>query len=194
MVHTTIKEITSYKKTLHNLPFKYLIRNNNKPSTKISVTATGVEHTRRRTAVPERTRICSKSGVRRVRVPQGGFAVVSDQPEHCINIDFNGYFVCAHNVCVCTGQRVEQIMDLVNAEEQSFSFFVVQSSLLCDDQQSSLTVHPMTGTVTSKDKLVTLLHNWPIKISVYCFKIIIPDLLCVELTNHYRSYTCFPVS
>lgn len=97
-------------------------------------------------------------------------------------------------LCVCTGQRVEQIMDLVNAEEQSFSFFVVQSSLLCDDQQSSLTVHPMTGTVASKDKLVTLLHNWSIKISVYCFKIIIPGLLCVELTNHYGSCACFFLS
>lgn len=50
-------------------------------------------------------------------------------------------------------------MDLVNGEEQAFGFFIVQSSLLCDDQQSSLTVHPMTGTLAPKDRSVTLPHN-----------------------------------
>lgn len=50
-------------------------------------------------------------------------------------------------------------MDLVNEEEQPFGFSIVQSSLLCDDQQSSLTVHPMTGTLAPKDRSVTLSHN-----------------------------------
>lgn len=45
-------------------------------------------------------------------------------------------------------------MDLVNGEEQPFGFSIVQSSLLCDDQQSSLTVHPMNGILAPKDRSV----------------------------------------
>lgn len=49
-------------------------------------------------------------------------------------------------------------MDLVNGEEEPLHFSAVQSSLLCDDQQSSLIVQPMTGTVASKDRLMTIKH------------------------------------
>ncbi|XP_042266839.1 hydrocephalus-inducing protein homolog isoform X2 [Thunnus maccoyii] len=51
------------------------------------------------------------------------------------------------------GRKVEQTVDLVNAEEEPFHFSVLQSSLLCEDQQSSLVLQPMTGTVASKDRL-----------------------------------------
>ncbi len=59
-------------------------------------------------------------------------------------------------VCACTGRKVEQTIDMVNGEEEPFHFSVVQSSLLCDDQRSSLFVRPMTGTVAPKDRLMTL--------------------------------------
>lgn len=59
-------------------------------------------------------------------------------------------------VCACTGRRVEQTVDLVNGEEQPFHFFVMQSSLHSDDQQSTLILQPMTGTVAPKDRLITL--------------------------------------
>lgn len=63
------------------------------------------------------------------------------------------YKYCVH-VCVlsCTGHKVEQTLDLVNGEDEPFHFSVLQSSLLCDDQQSSLILQPMTGTVAPKDR------------------------------------------
>ncbi|MEQ2183186.1 hypothetical protein GOODEAATRI_030106 [Goodea atripinnis] len=45
------------------------------------------------------------------------------------------------------GHKVEQTVDLVNAEEEPFQFSVLQLSLLSEDQQSSLTLKPMNGTV-----------------------------------------------
>ncbi|XP_076588631.1 hydrocephalus-inducing protein homolog [Chaetodon auriga] len=51
------------------------------------------------------------------------------------------------------GRKVEQIVDLVNGEEESFHFSVMKSSLLSNDQQSSLIVQPMSGTVAPKDRL-----------------------------------------
>ncbi|XP_008288806.1 hydrocephalus-inducing protein homolog [Stegastes partitus] len=51
------------------------------------------------------------------------------------------------------GHKAEQTVDVVNAEEEPFHFTVLQSSLLCEDQQSSLNVQPMTGTVAPKDRL-----------------------------------------
>lgn len=59
-------------------------------------------------------------------------------------------------VCVCTGRKVEQTVNVVNGESEVFHFSVVQSSLLCEDQQSSLIVQPMTGNVAPKDRLMTL--------------------------------------
>lgn len=59
-------------------------------------------------------------------------------------------------VCVCKGRTVEQAVSLVNGEEEPFHFSVMQSSLLCNDQQSSLILQPMTGTVAPKDRLMTL--------------------------------------
>lgn len=87
-------------------------------------------------------------------------------------------YVC---VCVRTGQRAEKVMDLVNGEEQPFGFFIVQSSLLCDDQQSSLTVHPMTGTLAPKDRSVTLAHN----IFIYLFVLISMYPIYVEMLVFY---------
>ncbi|KAK5867885.1 hypothetical protein PBY51_012341 [Eleginops maclovinus] len=51
------------------------------------------------------------------------------------------------------GRKEEQTVDLVNGEKQLFHFSVLQSSLLCDDQQSRLSVQPMTGTVSPNDRL-----------------------------------------
>ncbi|XP_037834213.1 hydrocephalus-inducing protein homolog [Kryptolebias marmoratus] len=51
------------------------------------------------------------------------------------------------------GQRCEQTVDLVNAEEKEVHVSVLQSSLLSEDQQSSLVVQPMNGTVAPKNRL-----------------------------------------
>ncbi|XP_031731518.1 hydrocephalus-inducing protein homolog isoform X1 [Anarrhichthys ocellatus] len=51
------------------------------------------------------------------------------------------------------GRKVEQTVDLVNGEEKLFHFSVLQSSLLSDDQQSSLILQPVTGTVAARDRL-----------------------------------------
>ncbi|MEQ2312629.1 hypothetical protein AMECASPLE_033126 [Ameca splendens] len=59
------------------------------------------------------------------------------------------------------GHKVEQTVDLVNAEEEPFQFSVVQLSLLSEDQQSSLTLKPMNGTVMSKNRLPLLVSFTP---------------------------------
>ncbi|XP_026166304.1 hydrocephalus-inducing protein-like isoform X3 [Mastacembelus armatus] len=50
------------------------------------------------------------------------------------------------------GRKVEQTVDLVNGESEAFQFSVLETSLLCEDQQSSLILQPMTGTVPPKDR------------------------------------------
>lgn len=47
---------------------------------------------------------------------------------------------------------MEQTVDLVNREEEPFHYVVLPSSLVCEDQQLSLVVQPMTGTVAPKDR------------------------------------------
>ncbi|XP_047205151.1 hydrocephalus-inducing protein homolog isoform X6 [Girardinichthys multiradiatus] len=59
------------------------------------------------------------------------------------------------------GHKVEQTVDLVNAEEEPFQFSVLQLSLLSEDQQSSLTLKPMNGTVMSKNRLPLLVSFTP---------------------------------
>lgn len=57
--------------------------------------------------------------------------------------------MCVH----LTGRKVEQTADLISGEEEPFYFSVIQSSLLCDDQQSRLSLKPMNGVVAPKDRL-----------------------------------------
>lgn len=61
-------------------------------------------------------------------------------------------------MCVCVGRKVEQTVDLVNGESEPFHFSVLQSSLLCEDQESSLILQPMAGNVAPKDRLMALEH------------------------------------
>ncbi|KAM3592002.1 uncharacterized protein V6R79_011190 [Siganus canaliculatus] len=56
------------------------------------------------------------------------------------------------------GRAVEQTVDLVNGEEEPFHFSIRQSSLLSDDQRSSLIVQPMTGFVAPR-------HRFPLSVS-----------------------------
>ncbi|KAM4554444.1 hydrocephalus-inducing protein homolog [Fundulus diaphanus] len=59
------------------------------------------------------------------------------------------------------GHKVEQTVYLVNAEEEPFHFSVLPLSLLSEDQQSSLTLKPMNGTVMSKNRLPLLVCFTP---------------------------------
>ncbi|XP_028313928.1 hydrocephalus-inducing protein homolog [Gouania willdenowi] len=49
--------------------------------------------------------------------------------------------------------KVEQQIMVVNEEEESFSFSVVQSSLLSEDQESSLILQPMSGKIAPQERL-----------------------------------------
>ncbi|KAM9376112.1 hydrocephalus-inducing protein-like [Pholidichthys leucotaenia] len=51
------------------------------------------------------------------------------------------------------GHQVEKTVELVNGEMEPLNFSVIQSSLICVDQQLSLILRPMTGTVAPKDRL-----------------------------------------
>ncbi|KAM6936867.1 hydrocephalus-inducing protein homolog [Xenentodon cancila] len=61
------------------------------------------------------------------------------------------------------GDKVERTMDLVSREEVPFSFSVLQSSLLSEDQQSRVILKPMAGTVAPKERL-------PLSVSFTAFK------------------------
>ncbi|KAM7413943.1 hypothetical protein PAMA_018980 [Pampus argenteus] len=71
------------------------------------------------------------------------------------------------------GRKVEQTVDLVNGEEEPFHFSVLQSSLLCDDQQSSLILQPMTGTVASKDRLSLTVSFTPCREGFVSFRLVL---------------------
>ncbi|XP_015258081.1 PREDICTED: hydrocephalus-inducing protein homolog [Cyprinodon variegatus] len=64
-------------------------------------------------------------------------------------------------VSVWAGHEVEQTVYLVNAEEEPFHFSVLQSSLLSEDQQSSLSLKPMNGPVMPKNRLPLLVSFTP---------------------------------
>ncbi|XP_068458365.1 hydrocephalus-inducing protein homolog isoform X2 [Clinocottus analis] len=59
------------------------------------------------------------------------------------------------------GRKVEQTVYLVNGEEKPYCFSVVQSSLLCDDQKSSLILQPMAGRLAPRDRLPLSLSFMP---------------------------------
>uniref|UniRef100_A0A8D0AXJ9 HYDIN axonemal central pair apparatus protein n=1 Tax=Sander lucioperca TaxID=283035 RepID=A0A8D0AXJ9_SANLU len=71
------------------------------------------------------------------------------------------------------GRKVGQMVDLVNGEEELFHFSVMQSSLLCDDQQSSLILQPMTGTVAPKDRLPLSVSFTPCREGFVSFRLVV---------------------
>lgn len=68
------------------------------------------------------------------------------------------YQIKLKNVCmfIFTGRKVEQTVFLVNGEEELSHFSVMPSSLVSEDQESTLILQPMTGTLAPKDRLMTL--------------------------------------
>lgn len=47
---------------------------------------------------------------------------------------------------------MQQLIDLVNCEEEAFPFAVLQSSLLCEDQTSSLKLEPPSAVLPPKTR------------------------------------------
>lgn len=45
------------------------------------------------------------------------------------------------------GYKAQQFVDLVNCEEETFHFAILESSLLCDDQKSLLKLEPLSGVI-----------------------------------------------
>ncbi|XP_026221932.1 hydrocephalus-inducing protein homolog [Anabas testudineus] len=71
------------------------------------------------------------------------------------------------------GRKVEQTVNVVNGESEVFHFSVVQSSLLCEDQQSSLIVQPMTGNVAPKDRLLLSVSFTPCREGYVSFRLVL---------------------
>nr|XP_046249402.1 hydrocephalus-inducing protein homolog [Scatophagus argus] len=71
------------------------------------------------------------------------------------------------------GRKVEKTVDLVNGEEEPFHFSVLQSSLLCDDQQSSLILQPMTGTIAPKNRLPLSVSFTPCREGYVSFRLVL---------------------
>ncbi|XP_071313817.1 hydrocephalus-inducing protein homolog isoform X2 [Trachinotus anak] len=71
------------------------------------------------------------------------------------------------------GRKVQQTVDLVNGEEEPFHFSVLQSSLLCEDQQSSLILQPMSGTVSPKDRLPLSVSFTPCREGYVSFRLVL---------------------
>lgn len=85
------------------------------------------------------------------------FSTVADISfKYCIS-----YRVC---VCVWAGHKVEQTVDLVNAEEEPFHFSVLPVSLVTEDHQASLSLKPMNGIVMPKNRLITYISHYYVHI------------------------------
>ncbi|XP_057693166.1 hydrocephalus-inducing protein homolog isoform X2 [Corythoichthys intestinalis] len=69
------------------------------------------------------------------------------------------------------GNKVSKTVDLVNGEEEPFHFTVLQPSLHCDDQESSLVFQPMSGTVAAKDRLPLSVSFSPCRQGYVSFKL-----------------------
>ncbi|XP_075998116.1 hydrocephalus-inducing protein homolog [Genypterus blacodes] len=71
------------------------------------------------------------------------------------------------------GRGVQQTVYLMNEEKEPFHFSVLQSSVHCEDQQSSLTLQPMTGTVAAKDRLPLSVHFSPCREGYVSFRLVL---------------------
>ncbi|XP_030281249.1 hydrocephalus-inducing protein homolog isoform X1 [Sparus aurata] len=71
------------------------------------------------------------------------------------------------------GRKVEKTVNVVNGEPEPFHFTVMQSSLLCDDQQSSLFLQPMSGTVAPKERLPLSVSFTPCREGCVSFRLVL---------------------
>nr|XP_020443912.1 hydrocephalus-inducing protein-like isoform X2 [Monopterus albus] len=71
------------------------------------------------------------------------------------------------------GRKVAQTVDLVNGESEPFRFSVLPSSLVGEDQQSSLILQPLTGTVAPKDRLPLSVSFTPCREGYVHFRVVV---------------------
>ncbi|XP_041651130.1 hydrocephalus-inducing protein homolog [Cheilinus undulatus] len=74
---------------------------------------------------------------------------------------------------VLVGRKAEQAVHLVNGEEEPFHFSVVPSSLICDDQESTLILQPMSGTLAPKDRLTLSVSFMPRQEGCVSFRLVL---------------------
>ncbi|XP_029009061.1 hydrocephalus-inducing protein homolog isoform X2 [Betta splendens] len=74
---------------------------------------------------------------------------------------------------ILVGCRVEQTLDLVNGESEPVYFSVLQSSLLCEDQQSNIILQPMAGNVAPKDRLPLSVSFTPCREGSVSFRLVL---------------------
>ncbi|XP_043979545.1 hydrocephalus-inducing protein homolog [Gambusia affinis] len=97
---------------------------------------------------------------------------------------------------VIVGHKVEQTVDLVNAEEEPFHFYVLPVSLVTEDHQTSLNFKPMNGIVMPKDRLPLLVYFTPSSKGYISFKPILKVKRKSEPLSIHVKADCFsmPVS
>lgn len=99
-------------------------------------------------------------------------------------------------VCLlpCSGHKVKQAVDLVNAEGEPMHFSVLQSSLLCKDQQSSLSLQPLTGTVGPQSRMPLLVSFKPCREGHVSFQLVLKLKRKSELLRLPVRAECFAIS
>uniref|UniRef100_A0A8D3BS88 HYDIN axonemal central pair apparatus protein n=1 Tax=Scophthalmus maximus TaxID=52904 RepID=A0A8D3BS88_SCOMX len=71
------------------------------------------------------------------------------------------------------GLKAEHAVYLINGEEDPLYFTVLQSSLVCDDQESSLVLEPASGSVSPKDRLRLALSFTPCREGYVSFRLVL---------------------
>ncbi|XP_074533739.1 hydrocephalus-inducing protein homolog [Halichoeres trimaculatus] len=92
------------------------------------------------------------------------------------------------------GRKVEQTVFLVNGEEEPFHFSVMQSSLVCDDQESTLVLQPMMGTLAPKDRLPLSVTFSPTREGCVSFRLVLKVKRKSEPLTFTVKASCFTVS
>ncbi|KAF7656194.1 hypothetical protein LDENG_00045050 [Lucifuga dentata] len=97
------------------------------------------------------------------------------------------------------GRRMVQTVDLVNEEKEPFHFSVLQSSLQSEDQQSSLALQPMTGTVAPNHRLPLSVYFTPCQEGYVSFRLVVKvkrksePLVLTAKADSFAMSTCIQV-
>nr|XP_029134421.1 hydrocephalus-inducing protein homolog [Labrus bergylta] len=95
---------------------------------------------------------------------------------------------------VLVGRKMEQTVDLVNGEDEPFHFSVLQSSLISDDQESTLILKPMTGTLEPKDRLPLSVSFTPCWDGCVSFRLVLRAKRKSEPLTLTVKASCFTIS
>ncbi|XP_034542457.1 hydrocephalus-inducing protein homolog isoform X2 [Notolabrus celidotus] len=92
------------------------------------------------------------------------------------------------------GRKGEQTVNLVNGEEEPFHFSIVQSSLVCEDQESTLVLQPVTGTLAPKARLPLSVSFTPCREGCVSFRLVLRVKRKSEPLTFTVKASCFTIS